>query len=89
MEESKNLKQNLDNSNEKLYKSNVMPSFRKRYFFDGIFWYKENEGKELEIMTNEEIEIMVENTVEGQWLLDGKFENRTDIRTWVSEKNWV
>jgi hypothetical protein len=40
-------------------------------------------------MTNEEIEVMKKNTVEGQWLLDGKFEDRTDIRTWVTEENWV
>jgi hypothetical protein len=29
---------------------------------------------------------MKKNTVEGQWLLDGKFEERTDIRTWVTEE---
>jgi len=24
--------------------------------------------------------------VEGQWLLNGNFEKRTDIRTWVAEE---
>jgi hypothetical protein len=32
---------------------------------------------------------MKKNTVEGQWLLDGKFEERDDIRTWITEENWV
>jgi hypothetical protein len=89
MKEDKNLEQNLDKSNEKLHISDVIPSFRKRYFFNGMFWYKQDEGKRLEIMTNEEIDVMKKNTVEGQWLLDGKFEDRTDIRTWVTEENWV
>jgi hypothetical protein len=87
------MNENVENSNEsqkpELGISDVIPSFRKRYFFDGIFWYKRDEGKKLEIMTNEEIEVMKKNTVEGQWLLDGKFEDRTDIRTWVTEENWV
>lgn len=67
----------------------VIIGFRKRYFFDGALWYKQDEGKKLEIMTNEEIEVMKENTVEGQWLLDGKFQYRTDIRTWVTKEIWV
>jgi hypothetical protein len=79
----------LNSTDKKLHISDVIPSFRKRYFFNGIFWEKQDEGKRLEIMTNEEIEVMKKNTVEGQWLLDGKFEDRTDIRTWVTEENWV
>jgi hypothetical protein len=51
--------------------------------------YKHDEGKKLQIITNEEIEVMEKNTVEGQWLLDGKFENRTDIRTWVTDENLI
>jgi hypothetical protein len=71
-----------ENTDEKLHISDVIPGFRKRYFFDGIFWYKQDEGKGLEIMTDEEIVVMKKNTIEGQWLLDGKFEDRTDIRTY-------
>jgi hypothetical protein len=81
-----NKKREVDNTDKKLHISDVIPSFNKRYFFDGIFWYKKDEGKKLEIMTNDEIEVMKKNTVEGQWLLDDKFENRTDIRTWVTEE---
>lgn len=68
--------------------NDVIPSFRRRYFFDGMFWYKKDEGKKLEILNYKEIEVMFENTVEGQWL-DGEFQERTDIRTWVTEENWV
>ena len=78
------------NTDKKLDKwSEVMPRFRKRYFFDGIFWYKKDEGKGIEKLNDEEIEIMKTNTVEGQWLLDGTFEERTDIRTWVTKENWI
>ena len=89
MKEDKNLEQNLDKSNEKLHISDVIPSFRRRYFFDGLFWYKRDEGKGIEMLNNEQIEVMKKNTVEGQWLLEGKFEERTDIRTWITEENWV
>ena len=89
MKEDKNLEQNLDKSNEKLHISDVIPSFHRRYFFDGIFWYKKDEGKGIEMINDKQIEIMKKNTVEGQWLLDGKFEERTDIRTWITEENWV
>jgi hypothetical protein len=74
----------MNNDNKNL--NNMNNDNNKRYFFDGIFWYKKDEGKKLEIMTNDEIEVMKKNTVEGQWLLDGKFENRTDIRTLVTEE---
>ena len=86
---TENKRTELDSTDKKLHISDVIPSFRKRYFSNGMFWYKQDEGKRLKIMTNEEIEVMKKNTVEGQWLLDGKFENRTDIRTWVTEENWV
>ena len=79
----------LDNTDKKLHISDVIPSFHRRYFFDGIFWYKKDEGKRLEILDDEQIDIMKKNTVEGQWLLDGKFEKRTDIRTWTTTENWV
>jgi hypothetical protein len=79
-----------DRSDEKLNISVVIPSFRRMYFFDGIFWYKRDDisGKLLQL-DNFQIDVMIKNTVEGQWLLDGKFEERTDIRTWVTEENWV
>jgi len=80
---------NSDSSDEKLHLSIVIPSFRRRYFFDGIFWYKKDDGKGIEMLNNEQIKVMKKNTVEGQWLLDGKFEERTDIRTWITEENWV
>ena len=67
----------------------VIPSFRRRYFFDGNFWYKKDDGKGIEQINEEQIDIMKKNTVEGQWLLDGKFEERDDIRTWITEENWV
>ena len=67
----------------------AIPSFRRRYFFDGNFWYKKDDGKGIEQINQEQIDIMKKNTVEGQWLLDGKFEDRTDIRTWITEENWV
>jgi hypothetical protein len=79
----------LNDTDKKLHISDVIPSFRRRYFFDGIFWYKKDDGKGLEMLNNEQIEIMKKNTIEGQWLLDGKFEERTDIRTWITEENWV
>lgn len=79
----------VDNTDKKLHISDVIPNFRRRYFFDGIFWYKKDEGKRIEMLNDEQIEIMKKNTVEGQWLLDGKFEERTDIRTWTTEENWV
>ncbi len=69
--------------------NDVIPNFRRRYFFDGIFWYREDEGKKLEILTYKEIEVMKKNTVEGQWFKDGEFQERTDIRTWVTEEPWV
>jgi hypothetical protein len=79
----------VDNTDKKLHIPDVAPSFRRRYFFDGNFWYKKDDGKRIERINQEQIDIMKKNTIEGQWLLDGKFQNRTDIRTWVTEENWV
>jgi len=80
----------LNDTDKKLHISDVIHSFHRRYFFDGIFWYKRCDitGKLLQL-DNFQINVMIKNTVEGQWLLDGKFEDRTDIRTWVTEENWV
>lgn len=75
MKEDKNLEQNLDKSNE-ITHIRCIPSFRIRYFFDGVFWYKD-EGKGIEMLNDDkEFEIMKKNTAEGQWSfggLDGKF----------------
>jgi hypothetical protein len=47
------------NTDKKLHISDVIPSFRIRYFFDGIFWYKRDDlsGKLLQL-DNFQIDIM-------------------------------
>lgn len=35
---------------------------------------------------------MKQNTIEGQWvsiLSEKKFQERTDIRTWVTDEKWI
>ena len=67
----------------------LYPVFVEGIFLMVSFGIKKDEGKGIEMLNNEQIEVMKKNTVEGQWLLDGKFEERTDIRTWITEENWV
>lgn len=77
------------NGRKKIHDVKEVVPFIKRYFFDGISWYKQDQHKKLEKLNQEQIDIMKKNTIDGQWLFDGNFEHRDDIRTWVTEENWV
>lgn len=66
-----------------------MPSFRRRYYFDGYFWYKIDEGKKMEQLNQQHIDIMKRNTIEGQWVSDSEFQIRNDVRTWVTKQDCV
>lgn len=66
--------------------------YNRRYFFNGTFWFKKDDGQRIEKLSPEETEIMKKNTVEGQWvsvLGEEKFQERTDIRTWVTNEKRI
>lgn len=64
-------------------------SSKKKFYFNGVFWTtKKKDNGPLEIMTADEIMVMMENSTAGHWLPDGKFESRQDIRTWTSDESY-
>lgn len=67
----------------------IISNLRRRYFFDGNFWYKKDDGMGIEQINETQIKVMKKNTIEGQWVLNGHFQDRTDIRTWITEKKWI
>lgn len=64
-------------------------SNRKRFYFNGVFWMTEKtKNGPLEIMSADEVMVMMQNTTAGQWLSNGKFESRHDIRTWTADQSY-
>lgn len=64
-------------------------SSKKKFYFNGVFWTTEKKDNgPLEIMTADEIMIMMENSTAGHWLPNGKFESRQDIRTWTADESY-
>lgn len=61
---------------------NKYGSTKRTFYTDGVYWWTDDNK---EALTNEQIDIMLNNTIAGHWTTqDGKFEKRRNIRTWTS-----
>jgi hypothetical protein len=82
-------RQLIDSIKSEFDRQRLTKSDGHRFCFNGVFWFTEKKkGGPLEIMTADEVMVMLENSKPGQLRSDGTFDDRPDVRTWTAEDSY-